>query len=70
MILGKALVAKCSACDRILSGDPHRVDTRNGLEVFVDSECYKLIKEAGEAGYHPPKTKNGVQGRLWLLSVK
>jgi hypothetical protein len=63
MILGKALVAKCFACERKLGGDPHLVDTRNGLEVFVESECYKLIEKAGETGYQSPSGGP----RLWLL---
>ena len=47
MILGRAQVLKCSACDRKVVGDPHLVDTRDGLEVFVESECYKLIRVSG-----------------------
>ncbi len=44
-------------CDRKLGRDPHLVDTRVGQEVFVESECYELIKEEPPSG----------GPRLWLL---
>lgn len=39
------------------------VDTRDGQTVFVGSECFKLIKKAGESGYQPPKGGP----RLWCI---
>lgn len=55
---------KCFACDRKLGRNPALVDTRDGQIVNVGSECFKLIKIAGEVGYQPP------QGgpRLFLLT--
>ncbi len=53
----------CFACDRKLGRNPALVDTRDGQTVFVGSECFKLVKVAGEAGYQPPKGGP----RLWLI---
>lgn len=47
-------VKKCFACDRKLGRNPRRADTREDQWVFVGSECYKLIRVAGEAGWQPP----------------
>mgnify|MGYP001607889396 CR=1 FL=1 len=44
---------KCFACDRKLGRNPILADTRDGQTVFVGSECWKLIKASGEAGYQP-----------------
>jgi hypothetical protein len=46
---------KCFACDRPLGQNPRLVDTRDDQKVYVGSECAKLVDEAGEAGYQPPK---------------
>jgi len=46
---------KCFACDRKLGRNPCLADTRDAQIVYVGSECFKLIKAAGEAGYQPPK---------------
>lgn len=54
---------KCFACDRRLGKNPALVDTRDGQTVFVGTECFKLIKAAGETGYQPPLGGP----RLWLL---
>lgn len=54
---------KCYACDRKLGRRPRLVDTRDAQTVFVGTECFKLIEEAGEAGYQPPKGGP----RLYLL---
>lgn len=54
---------RCFACDKKLGRTPHRADTRDAQTVLVGSECYKLIVEAGEAGYQPPKGGP----RLWVL---
>ena len=45
---------KCFACDRRLGRTPALVDTRDGQTVYVGTECYKLIKAAGDTGYQPP----------------
>ena len=45
---------RCFACDRKLGKNPYLVDTRDAQTVYVGSECYKLIRVAGEAGYQPP----------------
>jgi hypothetical protein len=57
------MAAKCFACDRRLGRDPLLVDTRDGQLVHVGSECGKLVIEAGELGYQPPKGGP----RLWPL---
>lgn len=44
---------KCFACGRKLGKKPHLVDTRDDQRVYVGSECYELVKAAGEAGYQP-----------------
>ena len=46
---------RCFACDRKLGRNPCLADTRDAQIVYVGTECYKLIKAAGEAGYQPPK---------------
>jgi hypothetical protein len=46
---------KCFACDRKLGRNPCLADTRDAQIVYVGSECFKLIKAAGEVGYQPPK---------------
>ena len=43
----------CFACGRKLGRNPTLADTRDGQTAFVGSECWKLIKKAGEAGYQP-----------------
>jgi hypothetical protein len=45
---------KCFACGKRLGKNPALVDTRDGQQVFVGRECYKLVKAAGEAGYRYP----------------
>ena len=45
---------KCFACDKPLGFNPAVADTRDDQYVNVGSECYKLIKQAGEVGYQPP----------------
>ena len=54
---------QCFACGRKLGKTPYTVDTRDDQTVAVGSECYKLVKAAGENGYQPPKGGP----RLWLL---
>lgn len=46
---------KCFACDRKLGRSPELVDTRDDQKVFVGSDCFRLIVDAGEVGYQPPK---------------
>lgn len=45
---------KCFACGKRLGKTPAIVDTRDGQEVFVGRECYKLVLAAAERGYQPP----------------
>lgn len=45
------MTEKCFACGKKLGKNPALVDTRDDQLVFVGRECFKLIKEAGEAGY-------------------
>ena len=45
---------RCFACDRKLGVNPYPADTRDSQWVYVGSECYKLIKQAGAEGYQPP----------------
>lgn len=52
---GTRMRERCFACDRPLGRFAARVDTRDDQIVRVGSECFKLIEEAGEAGYQPPK---------------
>lgn len=54
---------ECFACDRKLGKNPHLADTRDDQTVLVGSECYKLIKKAGEKGYQPPLGGP----RLWTI---
>jgi hypothetical protein len=44
---------RCFACNKRLGKNPALVDTRDGQFVFVGSECFRLIKKAGESGYQP-----------------
>lgn len=53
---------ECFACGRKTGKTPQLVDTRDDQLVYVGSECFKLIKAAGEGGYQPPKGGP----RLWL----
>lgn len=46
---------RCFACNRKLGKNPQQADTRDSQVVLVGSECYRLIVEAGELGYQPPK---------------
>lgn len=55
---------RCFACDRRLGRNPALIDTRDGQTAFVGSECFKLIRAAGDAGWQPPKGGP----RLYLLS--
>lgn len=42
---------KCFACNRKLKdGKSFLVDTRDDQKVFVGSDCYRKIKEAGDEG--------------------
>ncbi len=45
---------RCYACDRRLGKTPTLVDTRDAQLVYVGSECARLVRAAGEAGYQPP----------------
>lgn len=56
---------KCFACDRPLGKNPRLVDTRDGQKVYVGSECAKLVDDAGDAGYQPPRGGP----RLWPLAI-
>jgi hypothetical protein len=44
-------VKKCYACGRKLGKNPHIAICEDEQDVFVGSECYKLI---GPNGYQPP----------------
>ena len=44
----------CFACDKTLGKQRKLIDTRDAQTAYVGSECYKLIKRAGELGYQPP----------------
>ena len=46
---------KCFACGKRLGKTPALVDTRDDQKVFVGRECYKLVLDAGQNGYQPPK---------------
>ena len=48
-----ANMKKCFACGKRLGQTPRGVDTGEDQWVFVGSECFKLIKAAGKAGYQP-----------------
>lgn len=46
---------RCFACGRLIRRrEPLRVDTRDDQTVFVGSDCYRMVMDAGEAGYQPP----------------
>lgn len=46
---------RCFACGRLIRRtNPHRVDTRDDQTVYVGPECYRLVMNAGDAGYQPP----------------
>ncbi len=57
---------KCFACGRRLGSNPYPADTRDDQVVYVGSECYKLIKAAGEAGWKPPLGGP----RLWAINSR
>lgn len=44
-------VKHCFVCDKRLGKNPRRADTHEDQTVYVGSECYKLIQDAGELGY-------------------
>lgn len=46
---------QCFACGRRLGKSPVRVDTRDDQTVLVGRDCARLIRAAGEQGYHPPQ---------------
>ena len=48
------MTGRCFACNRKLGRNPALVDTRDGQTAFVGSECFKLIRRAGNAGWQPP----------------
>lgn len=48
------MTARCFACDRRVK-NPTLVDTFDGQTVLVGSECFRLIKSAGNQGWQPPK---------------
>ncbi len=52
----------CFACGKGTS-KPQLADTRDGQIVRVGRECHVLIREAGAAGYQPPRGGP----RLWLI---
>jgi len=45
---------RCFACGRKLGRSYALVDTRDDQLVYVGSECFKLVMQAGDAGYQPP----------------
>lgn len=45
---------KCFACGRRLGRNPALVDTRDGQTAYVGTECAKLVRAGGDAGYQPP----------------
>jgi hypothetical protein len=49
------MTEKCFACDLPLGENPKLADTRDDQLVYVGTNCYALIKAAGEEGYQPPK---------------
>ena len=55
---------RCFACGRKTGKNPRVADTHEDQSVFVGSECYKLIRAAGDEGYQPPLGGP----RLWLLT--
>ena len=44
----------CFACARRLGTHPHMVECMDEQTVYVGSECFKKITQAGRAGYQPP----------------
>jgi hypothetical protein len=56
---------RCFACGRALGRDPTVVDTRDAQRVYVGRGCYRLVVEAGEHGYQPPKGGP----RLWTVGA-
>lgn len=48
-------VQRCFACDRKLGKKPKLVSTRDNQDVYLGSECFKLIVKAGNLGWQPPK---------------
>jgi hypothetical protein len=55
---------RCFLCNKVLGKNPRRADTHEDQWVFVGSECYTQIREAGAAGLEA--CPNGV--RLWELT--
>lgn len=54
----------CFACGRAITRFPPAVvDTRDDQTVYVGPDCFQKVKQAGEAGYQPPRGGP----RLWLL---
>lgn len=45
---------RCFVCGRRLGRNPLLVTCADEQDVFVGSECAKLIERAGAAGYQPP----------------
>lgn len=48
------MTGRCFACDRRLGRNPAVAHCRDQQWVFVGSECFKLIRAAGNAGWQPP----------------
>jgi len=51
----KARQEKCYACDKPIGNIATEVDTRNSQKIYVGSDCFKKIKQAGDKGWQPPK---------------
>ncbi len=45
----------CFACGRRLGRNPKLVTCIDEQDVFVGTECGKLVEQSKEAGYQPPK---------------
>jgi hypothetical protein len=45
---------RCYACDRKLGKSPKLVTCEDEQDVYVGSECYKLIVAGATQGYQPP----------------
>ena len=47
---------KCFACGKVIHrAVPLLADTRDDQVTFVGADCWRKVKEAGEAGYQPPR---------------
>ena len=61
------MMKRCFICNRKLGKNPRRADTHEDQWVFIGSECYQLIRDAGVEGYQASQ-KSGL--RLYPMTIK